>query len=171
LRRLLAPAVAVLLTGGLLAGCGSDASNTSSKVDVQKNGDELTAKSGDDSFSIGDAQLPKSFPSDAVPRPDGVVLKAAVSGKQEGKQYFSLTYAVKGGDLKSAASDYKAALKDDGYAIEASSSVGGSSGSFSAFTAIGEDWDVIVYGGGVGGDGALSLQVTSHDPKKDLPGS
>jgi hypothetical protein len=171
LRRFLASAVGVLLVGGLLAGCSSDGSDTSSKVSVKKKGDELTAKSGDDSFSIGDAQVPKSFPSDDVPLPEGGALKAAVSGKEEGSKYFSLTYAVKGGDLKSAASDYKGALKDAGYAIEASSSVGGSSGSFSAFTAIGKDWDVIVYGGGVGGNGALSLQVTSHDPKKDLPGS
>jgi len=167
---LLAFAVGVLLVGALLTGCGSDGSDTSSKVEVKKKGDELTAKSGDDSVSIGDAQLPKSFPSDAVPRPAGSALKAAVSGKQKGKEYFSLTYAVKGGDLKSAANDYKAALKDDGYAIEASSSVDTSS-SFTAFTAVGHDWDVIVYSGGTGADGALSLQVTSHDPKKDLPGS
>ena len=46
------------------------------------------------------------------------------------------------------------------------------SGSFSAFTAVGEDWDVIVYSGGdTDADGALSLQVTTHDPSNDLPGS
>lgn len=169
--RRFASVAALVLIGGLLAGCGSNGSDAGD-VDVKKDGKEVTVKRGDNELSIGDAQLPDNFPSDDVPLPEAGVLKAVVSGKREGDQYFSLTYTVKGGDVKSAAQDYEQALKDEGYAIESASSVGGSSGSFTAFTAVGSDWDVIVYsGGGAGTDGALSLQVTTHDPKQDLPGS
>lgn len=161
-----------MLFTGALAGCGSDGSDSGRDVDVKRDGKEVTVESGDSSLSIGDAQLPDDFPEGDVPLPDSGALKAVVSGDRKDEEYFSLTYSVQGGELKSAASDYKQALEDDGYTIEASSSIGGSSGSFAAFTAVGEDWDVIVYSGGdANADGALSLQVTTHDPSKDLPGS
>jgi hypothetical protein len=172
LRRALAAAAAVLLIGGVVAGCSSGSSNGDAKVDVKKGGKELSGKTTDNSFSIGDAELPKSFPTGDVPLPEAGELKAVVSGTRAGHPYFSLTYSVKSGDLKSVASNYKQALKTHGYAIESSSSVGGSSGSFAAFTAVGPDWDVIAYSGGTAdAGGALSLQVTAHDPSKDLPGS
>ena len=114
-------------------------------------------------------KLPDDFPSDEVPLPESGELKAVVSGKQKGDQYFSLTYSVHGGDLKSAAKDYKQALEDDGYTIESSSSIGGSSGSFSAFTAVGTDWDVIVYSGGYRTRTArCRSRSPTHDPKQDV---
>lgn len=156
----------------MLAGCGSDGSDAGPDVDVKKDGKEVTVENGDNSFSIGDAQLPDDFPEDDIPLPESGALKAVVAGDRKGDEYFSLTYSVKGGNQKSVANDYKRALEDDGYTIEASSSIGGSNGSFTAFTAVGEDWDVIVYSGGdANAEGALSLQVTTHDPSKDLPGS
>ncbi len=170
--RVLASTVAVLLIGGVVGGCSSEHSNSGPKVAVKKDGKELSGSTTDNSFSVGDAELPKSFPAGDVPLPESGELKAVVSGTREGAKYFSITYSVKSGDLKSVATKYKQALKDDGYAIESSSSVGGSSGSFAAFTAVGPDWDVIAYSGGAAdAGGALSLQVTTHDPSKDLPGS
>jgi hypothetical protein len=172
LRRRFASAVAVIVLGGVLAGCGSDGSDAGPDVDVKKDGREVTVDNGDSSFSIGDAQLPDDFPEDDVPLPDSGALKAVVSGDRKGDEYYSLTYSVKGGNLKSVANDYKKTLEDDGYRIEASSSIGGPTASFTAFTAVGDDWDIIVYSGGdANADGALSLQVTTHDPSTDLPGS
>ena len=84
MRRLLASAVAVLMLGGVLAGCGSDGSDAGDDVDVKKDGKEVTVESGDSSFSIGDAQLPDDFPEDDVPLPDSGALKAVVSGDREG---------------------------------------------------------------------------------------
>jgi hypothetical protein len=176
LRRLLAITTAGLLMIGVLAGCGGtddavdkavDAASNG-KVRVDKDGNKITVDDGDSSISIGDTKLPDDFPKGDVPLPDGGTLKAVVSGKKDGDQYFSLTYAIDGADLKSAAKDYRSQLEHAGYRIESSSSIGGNAASFSAFTAIGSDWDVIAYSGGSSAaEGALSLQVTTHDPSKD----
>ncbi len=43
---------------------------------------------------------------------------------------------------------------------------------FSAYTAIGKHWDVVVYSGGsAGADSLLALQVTKHVPGNDPTGS
>ena len=90
-----------------------------------------------------------------------------MSGKEKGDEYYSLTYTVSGTTLPAAAKDYKTKLQDRGYRIEASSSAGSSTAGFSAFTARGSDWDVVVYSGGSGSDGAISLQVTPHHASSD----
>jgi hypothetical protein len=170
-RRLLALAVAGLLGAGALSACsggGSDDSTSSSTT--TKSGSTLPS-TGDGRVTIGDAKIPASFPKRDVPLPDDATLKAVVSSQDGKRRFFSLTYSVRGSDLKDAAAAYKAALTDAGYRIEASSTVTVPGDSFSAFTARGEDWDVIVYGGGTGSNGALSLQVTPHDPSADAPGS
>jgi hypothetical protein len=167
-RRLLALTCAGLLGAGVLAGCsGGDDDSTSSTT--TKSGSTLPA-TGDDDVTIGDAKIPASFPRDDVPLPAGS-LEAVVSGGKGKARYYSITYSVRGRDLASAASAYKERLTDAGFRVEASSSTGEAAAAFSAFTARGEDWDVIVYGGGTGDDGALSLQVTRHDPSTDVPGS
>jgi hypothetical protein len=169
-RRLLALTVVGLLGAGVLTACSSggddSTSSTTTKSDSTVPGVELG-----DGVTIGDAKIPASFPRDDVPLPEGGTLKAVVSGKQGKRRYYSLTYSVNGKDLATAATAYKARLTDAGYRIEASSSAGDAAASFSAFTARGKRWDVIVYGGGSGGDGALSLQVTPHDASADVPGS
>jgi hypothetical protein len=71
-----------------------------------------------------------------------------------------------------AASDYRAALTHAGYRIEKSASAGAAAAVFSAFTALGKQWDVIAYSGGAtGADALLALQVTPHDRNKDPVGS
>jgi hypothetical protein len=169
-RRLLALTVAGLLGAGAVSACSGGGGDDSTSSTTTKSGSTLP-RTGDGSVTIGDAKLPASFPKQDVPRPEPATLKAVVSGREGKRRYYSLTYSVRGSDLGTAASAYKADLTDAGFRIEASSSVGGSDASFSAFTARGDDWDVIVYGGGAGGDGALSLQVTPHDPSTDVPGS
>jgi hypothetical protein len=167
-RRLLALAVAGLLGAGATTACSGGGSDDSTSSTTTKSGS--TVPSTTDGVTIGDTKLPASFPKRDVPLPEGGTLKAVVSGQQGKRRYYSLTFSVRGADLKATATAYKAELTDAGYRIETSSSVGGSDASFSAFTARGDDWDVIVYGGGAGGDGALSLQVTPHDPSTDVPG-
>lgn len=169
-RRLVAGVVAGVLTVGIVTGCSSGGSD-GAEPKAQRNEDELSAGGNDPALRIGNARLPKDFPSDEVPLPASGSLKAAVSG-DEPKRFYSLTYGVPGGDLNSAAADYRRALRDDGYRIEASSSVNTTDPTFSAYTAIGKQWDLVVYGGGTpGADGALSLQITEHDPDKDIPGA
>lgn len=168
-RRPLALVFAGLLGAGVLAACSGGGSDGSTSSTTTKPGSTLPL-SGDNGVTIGDAKIPASFPRDDVPLPEGGTLEAVVSGKQ-GKGYYSLTYSVNGKDLAAAARDYKQRLTDAGFRIEASSSAGAAAATFSAFTARGERWDVIVYGGGAGSDGALSLQVTPHDPSSDVPGS
>jgi hypothetical protein len=167
-RRLLALTVAGLLGAAALTACSSGGDDSTSSTTTKAGS---TVPSGGDGVTIGDAKIPASFPRDDVPLPEGGTLKAVVSGKQGTRRYYSLTYSVNGKDLGTAASAYKARLTKADYRIETSSSVGGADASFSAFTARGKDWDVIVYGGGSGGDGALSLQVTPHDASTDVPGS
>jgi hypothetical protein len=169
-RRLLALTVAGLLGAGVLTACSSGGDDSTSST-TTKAGSTVPSGGDGDGVTIGDTKIPASFPRDDVPLPQGGTLKAVVSGKQGTRRYYSLTYSVNGKDLGTAASAYKARLTDADYRIETSSSVGGADASFSAFTARGEDWDVIVYGGGSGGDGALSLQVTPHDASTDVPGS
>jgi hypothetical protein len=172
-RRLLALTFAGLLGAGVLAACsGGGSSDDSTSQTTSKSGSTVPGGRGtDDGVTIGDAKIPATFPRADVPLPEGGTLKAVVSGKQGKRRYYSLTYSVSGKNLGPAATAYKARLTDKGYRIEASSSVGGEDASFSAFTARGKRWDVIVYGGGSGGDGALSLQVTPHDATTDVPGS
>jgi hypothetical protein len=172
-RRIFVSTAVGLLALGVLAGCSSNdsVSVNSGKVKVEKKGDKLTVKDGDNSISVGDAKLPASFP-DGVPLPEKGTLKAVVSGKRSGDEYFSLTYSIEHGSVAAAAKSYRRALEEAGFKVKTSASVGGSSGSFAAFTAAGSDWDVVVYsGGGTGGDGALSLQVTPHSAANDLPGA
>jgi hypothetical protein len=170
-RRLLALTFAGLLGAGVLVACsGGGSSDDSTSPTTTKSGSTVPGGSGDDGVTIGDAKIPAAFPRGDVPLPEGGTLKAVVSGKQGKRPYYSLTYSVSGKNLDRAATAYKARLADKGYRIEASSSVGGADASFSAFTARGKKWDVIVYGGGAGGDGALSLQVTPHDSTTNVPG-
>jgi hypothetical protein len=165
-----------LLGVGLLAGCSGDSDdgdassgNRNGSAKVERDGDELTIQNDDGSLSIGDAELPDHFPEDEVPLPEGADLKAVVAGGEGDERYYSLTYSVSGDDLEDAADAYRAALRAESYRIEASSSAGASAATFRAFTAVGEEWDVIVYGGGTGSDGALSLQVTPHEGGDDPP--
>jgi hypothetical protein len=170
MRRLVTTVAAGVLAAGLVAGCSSgtdDAIKKATNGKVKVDGKKVTVTDGDNSISVGTAELPDSFPSDDVPRPDDATLKAVVSGKQKGDEYYSLTYTVSGATLQKAANDYKAKLQDRDYRIEASSSAGASTAGFSAFTARGKDWDVVVYAGGNGNDGAMSLQVTPHDASTD----
>jgi hypothetical protein len=169
-RRLLALTVAGLLGAGALGACSGGGSDDSTSSTTTKSGTTLPS-TGDGGVTIGDAKLPASFPKRDVPRPGDATLRAVVSSKDGKRRFYSLTYSVQGGDLKTAAAAYKADLTDAGYRIEESSSVTAPGESFSAFTARGEDWDVIVYGGGTGNNGALSLQVTPHDTGADVPGS
>jgi hypothetical protein len=175
MRRVLAATTAGLLMLGALAACSSSGSGSIShgKVKVEKGNGKITVQDGNSSISVGDAKLPKSFPTDNVPLPDGGALKAVVAGKDGGASYYSLTYAFAGKDLKTVASGYKRALQDHGFVIKQSAAVGGSAGSFAAYTAVGKNWDVVAYSGGSEGtDGAMSLQVTKHDPTKNVaPGS
>ncbi len=171
-RRLLALTFAGLLGAGVLTACsgGGDDSGSSTSTTV-KSGTTVPGVDEGDGVKIGDTKIPASFPRADVPLPEGATLKAVVSGKQGKRRYYSLTYSVNGKDLATAATAYKARLIDAKYRIEASSSAGAAAATFSAFTARGGDWDVIVYGGGAGNDGALSLQVTPHDASTDVPGS
>jgi hypothetical protein len=170
-RRLLALTFAGLLGAGALGACSDGGGDDSTSSTTTKSGTTTPGVDADDGVTIGDAKLPATFPRKDVPLPEGATLKAVVSGKQGKRRYYSLTYSVRGSDLGTAATAYKKRLTDAGYRIETSSSVGVPDESFSAFTARGDDWDVIVYGGGTGSDGALSLQVTPHDPSTDVPGS
>jgi hypothetical protein len=168
-RRPLALIFAGLLGAGALTAC-SGGGDDSTSATTTKSGSTVPG-SGGNGVTIGDAKIPASFPRDDVPLPEGGALEAVVTGTQGKGRYYSLTYSVNGKDLATAARAYKDRLTDAGYRIEASSSAGAAAASFSAFTARGEAWDVIVYGGGSGADGALSLQVTPHDAGADVPGS
>ena len=176
-------AVLVLFGTGTLAACGggSDAVSkaidkaTNGKVKVDKNGNQITIKdkNGSGTFSAGGGtELPKGFPKGDVPLPKNASLQAAISGDQNGKQYFALTYVVgKSDDLGTVADDYKSALEDAGFTADESMDFGGKSGGFSAFTAKGTDWDVSVFSSGSssgkGDQGGLQIQVTTHDASSD----
>jgi hypothetical protein len=164
-------AFAGLLGAGVLTACSGGGDDSGSSTTTTKSGSAVPGGDAGDGVTIGDAKIPASFPRADVPLPEGATLKAVVSGKRGKRRYYSLTYSVNGKDLATAAGAYKARLTDAGYRIEASSSAGAAAAAFSAFTARGKQWDVIVYGGGTGGDGALSLQVTPHDATTDVPGS
>ena len=74
MRRLLTTAAAGVLALGLVAGCSSGTDDaiskaTHGKVKVDKNGKKLTVTDGDNSISVGTAELPDSFPTDEVPLP------------------------------------------------------------------------------------------------------
>ena len=100
------------------------------------------------------------------------VLKAAIAAGKSGHRAFTLSYSIPGGNVASAAKDYRGALTHTGYRIETSASAGAAAAVFSAFTAVGTHWDVIVYSGGAtGADALLALQVTPHDPSKGPVGS
>jgi hypothetical protein len=169
-RRLVALIFAGLLGAGALTACSGGSDDSGSSTTSTKTGSTVPGVGEGDGVKIGDTKIPSSFPRDDVPLPEGATLKAVVSGKQGKRRYYSLTYSVNGKDLGTAAGAYKARLGDAGYRIETSSSVGGADATFSAFTARGKHWDVIVYGGGAGSAAALSLQVTPHDASTDVPG-
>jgi hypothetical protein len=174
MRRTFATITAGLLVLGLAAGCSSEdaaekiaerASN--GKVDIEDGGKKITieGEDGEGTFSVGEeTDLPDDFPEDEVPLPEGGSVRAAISTERDGKQFFSITYAIDGSDVEAAADDYRGQLEDDGYEVEGSSNVSGSGGSFTSFTAVGEAWDVSVFSaGGTDDDAALSIQVSTHD--------
>lgn len=160
-----------MLALGLLAGCSSGG-DAASNVKVDKDKQRITATDGDNSISVGAAKIPASFPHDDVPLPEGASLKAAIAAGKSGHRAYTLSYSVPGGNVAQAAKDYRGALNHGGYRIEASASAGAAAAVFSAYTAVGKQWDVIVYSGGAtGADALLALQVTPHDRSKDPVGS
>jgi hypothetical protein len=170
-RRLLSATGAGVLAFGLLAWCSSGG-DAAGNVKVNKDKHQITATDGDNSISVGAATIPASFPNDDVPLPAGASLKAAIAAGKSGHRAYTLSYSVPGGDVAQAAKDYRDALTHAGYRIEKSASAGAAAAVFSAYTALGEQWDVIVYSGGAtGADALLALQVTPHDRSKDPVGS
>jgi hypothetical protein len=174
MRRALATTAAGLLALGLAAGCSSeDAADkiveeaSDGKVQIDDDGKKITVQGedGEGTISVGEeAELPDDFPEDDVPLPDGGSVRAAISTERDGKQFFSITYAIDGDDLASAADDYSSKLEDDGYEIEGQTNVSGSGGSFTSFTAVGPLWDVSVFtGGGDESEAAFSIQVATHE--------
>jgi hypothetical protein len=175
MRRLFATTAAGLLAVGLLAGCSSGDSAeeiveraSDGKVDIDDDGKKVTiqGEDGEGTFSVGeDTELPDDFPEGEVPLPEGGSVRAAISTERDGKQMFSITYAIDGADVKGAARDYRTQLEDDGYEVEESASFGGTDGGFTSFTAIGPDWDVRVFSAGSSSadDAALSIQVSTHE--------
>lgn len=168
MRRLLVASGAAALSLGLLAACSSGG-DAASSVKVQKDKKHVTVTDGDNSISVGAARIPADFPKD-VPLPAHTLKAAIATGKSSHKAY-TLSYAIADGDVAGAAKDYKAALTHAGYRIEKSASAGAAAAVFSAFTARGSHWDVVVYSGGTAGaDALLALQVTRHDPSQDPTG-
>jgi hypothetical protein len=175
MRRAVATTFAAFVTLALAAGCSSDdAAETiverasDGKVQIDDDGKKITVKGedGEGTISFGEeTELPDDFPEDDVPLPDGGSVRAAISGEQSGKQTFSLTYAIDGDDVSSAADDYRSKLENAGFEIERSTQVGSGDAGFNSFQAVGTDWDVYVFSaGGTGGDqGAFSIQVSTHD--------
>jgi hypothetical protein len=178
MRRTLATTAAGLLLLGALAGCSSDdvvsdAVETASdgKVKVDNDGKKITVEGedGEGSVSFGDdTELPDDFPSD-VPLPEGGDVKAVIKGDTNGKQYFNVTYGIDRDDVESSMSDYKSTLEDDGFEIKGSTEIGSAAGGLASFTAVGADWDVMVYsvGSSAESQAALSIQVMTHDPAND----
>jgi hypothetical protein len=167
-RRLLVASGAAALSLGLLAACSSGGSAVSD-VKVHRDKKHVTVTDGDNSISVGAARIPADFPSD-VPLPAHTLKAAIATGKSGGKAY-TLSYAISDGNVAGAAKDYKGQLTKAGYRIEKSASAGAAASVFSAFTARGKHWDVVVYSGGTAGaDALLALQVTRHDPSQDPTG-
>ncbi len=170
MRRLVVATGAGVLTLGLLAGCSSGG-DSASNVKVDKGKKHVTVTDGDNSISVGAARLPASFPEDDVPLPKDGKLKASIVTGSSSRKAYTLSYAISDGDVAGAAKDYRGALTDAGYRIQASASAGAAAAVFSAFTALGPHWDVVVYSGGsAGADALLALQVTPHDRSKDPTG-
>ena len=176
MRRLIIAGVAGLVTLGLSAGCssGSDgatkAGGGSTTTTVEPDGGAPVGRAGDRELSLGGNKLPAEFPKRAVPLPKDGTLQAAINYSKGKDASYSLSYGVASGDVAGAAKRYKNALEDDGYRIESSASAGAAAAVFSAYTAVGKRWDVVVYNGG-GIDpatraptSAIALQVTPHDP-------
>ncbi len=171
MRRLLLAAGAGLLALGLVTACSSGG-DAASNVKVDKDEHRVTATDGNNSISVGAAKVPASFPHDGVPLPQGASLKAAIAAGKSGHRAYTLSYSVPGGDVAGAAKEYRDGLTAAGYRIEKSASAGAAAAVFSAYTALGKRWDVIVYrGGATGADALLALQVTPHDRSKDPGGS
>ena len=180
MRRTLAGTAAGLLMLGVLAGCSSDditskavESASDGKVKIDKDNQKITVEGEDGKGSISfgaETDLPDNFPEDDVPLPEGGKVRAVINGERDGNEYFNITYEIDGGDVKSAASDYRGELEDDGYEIKSSTSIGSGDAGFTSFTAVGASWDVVVLSaGGSSGDdkAALSIQVMTHDPANE----
>ena len=174
MRRLLAAAAAGLLMLAVLAGCSSDDTKSvdTGRAKVEEDGDRVTVDDGDSAISVGGTELPDEFPKRDVPLPEGGTLQMVFANRKAGERSYTLSYGIDDGDVAGAANDYKAALIDDHYRIEASASAGAAAAVFSAYTAIGSEWDVIVYSGGsTATDAVLALQITPHRASNDLPGA
>jgi hypothetical protein len=170
-RRLIAAGAAGLMALAVLAGCSSDSDG------AVKAGDGTTTttaeKNGNSSLRLGGNTLPADFPKAAVPLPKDGTLQNAIDHSKGKDASYTLNYGVASGDVAGAAKRYKRALAEDGYRIEASDSAGAAAAVFSAFTAVGKRWDVIVYSSdgtdlatGAATSG-IALQATTHDPVKN----
>jgi hypothetical protein len=171
--RLLVTAAAGLLTLGVLAGCSSDSKAGVGKVKVDKNGATSTVTGGQSAVGMGGNTLPPGFPRQAVPLPKDGMLQAVIASPKAGRQSYSLSYGLDAASVVGAAKRYKDALKAHNYRIESSASAGAAAVVFSAFTAVGPAWDVVVYSGGstetgsgTGFPASLGIQVTTHNASK-----
>jgi len=130
---------ATLLSGALLAGCGSDSPVADGTADGNATGASTEQPAAEQPEADQDAEkaesptgdLPDGFPTD-VPLP-GFTTSHKVGGSTEGFQYWTvvleLDYAT-----ETPVEDYVAILKDAGYAIDDESS--------SNIDAEGSVWDV-----------------------------
>lgn len=151
----------------LLAGCGSTqkAVEKATGCDVDTGNDQasLDCEDGKGSVSFGDsAKVPKGFPRDDVPLPDGKLLTAFAT-ETDNEQGYNLAYTFKG-SLEDAAEDYGDDLRDAGFTIDDSQALSASDAGFLGFSAENDGWNVTVIGAGAksgdSGDRNAGLSVT-----------
>ncbi|HEX6310240.1 MAG TPA: hypothetical protein VF152_01275 [Acidimicrobiia bacterium] len=120
------------------------------------NGDESSADPSGVDVDVGD-DVPADFPADAVPLPDETVASSSTTGRG-GERVWTILYQVD--DVVAAAERYRDELAAAGFEVEASFSAGDEEGDLESFTAVGDDYIVTAFAGGIRGESVVSVTVS-----------
>jgi hypothetical protein len=157
-RTRLVPLLLALSVVVALAACSDDGNNDGFNAQVQN---PRSASAG----AFGkDLTIPKGFPIQDVPLPTSGRLASLTSKSRGRDRYYSLTYKIAARQANAIAADYRKVLTSARYKSPHPTVVTGNNGEFTTFTAIGTNWDVLVYSGrnNLRDRPRLSVDVTAH---------